>query len=314
VRFSAEWQDPGVSASAELRATFCLLDIEVDGRRVSRFFDERYGRAHDRIAMSAYPPAQGLARFWWSLIAGRSGRILLRRMRDGFALPDLRFEPDGRYIDINVEPFEYDNPVTFPRVAKERSRVDELERDISQFIESVVEKLSDSKVRNTWLEERWSLVQASLEDDEGRLFCEAAGALGIDPYACDEAEARSIESAGDFFAGGALQEFLASQRARQATEALRWLESAEQRVGDSATLPDIASVKGSLRRGEVALAPTPEHPWELGYAIAADCAASGRPANRWDLCRRAQARKRDQGRRRCREHLYPDRRRRRPDA
>ena len=63
MRFSAEWQDPGVSASAELRATFCLLDIEVDGKRVSRFFDERYSRAHDRIAMPAYPPAHGACSF-----------------------------------------------------------------------------------------------------------------------------------------------------------------------------------------------------------------------------------------------------------
>jgi len=70
MRFSADWQDPGVSASAELKATFCLLAIDLDGKRISRFFDERYGRAHDRIAMPAYPVAQGFARAWWSLLAG----------------------------------------------------------------------------------------------------------------------------------------------------------------------------------------------------------------------------------------------------
>ena len=73
MRFSAEWQDPDVSASAELKATFCLLAIDLDGKRISRFFDERYGRAHDRIAMPAYPVAQGFAHAWWSLLAGRSG-------------------------------------------------------------------------------------------------------------------------------------------------------------------------------------------------------------------------------------------------
>ena len=74
MRFSAEWQDPGVSASAELKATFCLLAIDIDGKRVSRFFDERYSRVHDRIAMPAYPVAQGLARAWWSLLAGVPAR------------------------------------------------------------------------------------------------------------------------------------------------------------------------------------------------------------------------------------------------
>jgi hypothetical protein len=181
MRFSAEWQDPGISASSELRVTFCLLAIDVEGKRVSRFFDERYSRAHDRIAMPAYPPAQGLASVWWWLIAGRSGMTRSRRFRDGFALPDIRFEPDGRHIDITAEPFEYDNPpVTFPRRAKERIAVDAFERDMSEFIESVVTKLSANRVRNTWLEERWSCIQESLDDDEERLFCEAAGALGID--------------------------------------------------------------------------------------------------------------------------------------
>src|SRR4051794_24948453 len=92
MKISAEWQDPGVSASAELKATFFLPAIGIQGKRLSRFFDERYGRAHDRIAMPAYPVAQGLARAWWTLLAGRSGAIRLRRFRDGFAMPDIRFE------------------------------------------------------------------------------------------------------------------------------------------------------------------------------------------------------------------------------
>ena len=271
MRISAEWQDPGVSASAELRATFCLLDIEVDGKRVSRFFDERYSRAHDRVAMPAYPPAQGLARSWWSLMAGRSGKILLRRFRDGFVLPDVRFEPDGRYIDITAEPFEYQNPpVTFLRRSKERVRIDEFERDMAAFIESVVQKLSDNKVRNTWLDERWSCIQKSLENDEERLFCEAAGALGIDPYTCDEAAAHSIETSGDFFESDALQEFLASQRPEQATEALEWLTTAEKQVGDKAALPGIAAFKKCIQQSE-AVPVLPVHPWELGYAVAAGC-------------------------------------------
>ncbi len=275
MRFSADWQDPGISASAELRATFCLLAIDVDGKRASRFFDERYSRAHDRIAMPAYPPAQGLARFWWSLIAGRSGIIRLRRFRDGFVVPDIRFEPDGRYIDITAEPFEYDNPpVTFPRRAKERIPIDAFERDMAEFIESVVAKLGDNRVRNTWLEERWACIEASLEDDEERLFCEAAGALGIDPYTCDEAEARSIETAAEFFENEALPEFLAGQRGREATSALEWLATAEEQLGERAALPDIVAIGRKIReRQPVPLTSITARPWELGYRVATDCRA-----------------------------------------
>ena len=273
MRFSADWQDPGVSASAELKATFCLLAIEIEGRRVSRFFDDRYGRAHDRIAMPAYPVAQGLARAWWSLLAGRSGTIRLGRFRDGFAVPDIRLEPDGRYVDITAEPFEYSNPpVTFTRRARERLAVADLERDMAEFIESVVEKLGDYKIRNSWLQDRWSLIQASLEDDEERVFCEAAGALGRDPYLGDEAQAQAIEGAAEYFDDEALLEFLASQRGHEPALALKWLHAGEEQLGDKAALPAIPDLAGVLSRPEPAMpSMSAVLPWQLGYRLAEDC-------------------------------------------
>jgi hypothetical protein len=272
MKFSAEWQDPGVSASAELKATFCLLAITVGGKLVSRFFDERYSQVHDRIAMPAYPVAQGLARAWWTLLAGRSGTIRVRRFRDGFALPDIRFEPDGHYVEITAAPFEYSNPpVTFTRTAHERAAVDDLERDMAEFIEAVVEKLSDYRLRNTWLQDRWSLIQVSLEDAEERFFCESAGALGIDPYLCDEAQAHAIEAAAEYFDDEALLEFLASQRGQQPRSALQWLQAAEAQLGDKAALPTIAELAEALRSQPEAQALHPFQPWELGYRLAEDC-------------------------------------------
>lgn len=274
MRFSAEWQDPGVSASAELRATFCLLAIELGGRRISRFFDERYGRAHDRIAMPAYPVAQGFARAWWSLLAGRSGIIRLRRFRDGFAVPDVRFEPDGHYVEITADPFEYSNPpVTFTRRAKERVAIGELERDMAEFINSVVEKLSDYKIRKSWLQDRWFLIQASLADEEERVFCEAAGALGTDPYLCDEDEAQAIEQAAKYFDDEALLEFLASQHGRKPVTALHWLAAAETQLGDKAALSYIADIAGDLRLPTAQMPLRAFHPWQLGYRLADKCRA-----------------------------------------
>jgi hypothetical protein len=273
MRFSAEWQDPGVSASAELKATFCLLAIDIEGKRVSRFFDDRYGRAHDRIAMPAYPVAQGFARAWWSLLAGRSGTIRLRRFRDGFAVPDIRLEPDGRHVEITAEPFEYSNPpVTFTRRAHERLAVADLERDMAEFIESVVEKLGDYKIRSSWLQDRWSLIQASLEDDEERVFCEAAGALGRDPYLGDEAQAQSIEAAAEYFDDEALLEFLASQRGHEPALALKWLHAGEVQLGDKAALPAIPDLARALSRQAHAMPSTSAVlPWQLGYHLAEEC-------------------------------------------
>jgi hypothetical protein len=272
MRFSIEWQDPGVSASAELKATFCLLAIDIDGKRVSRLFDERYSRVHDRIAMPAYPVAQGFARAWWLLLAGRSGTVRLRRFRDGFAVPDIRFEPDGHYVEITAEPFEYSNPpVTFTRGAEERVAIDDLERDMGDFVEAVVEKLPDYRVRNSWLQDRWSLIQASLEDGQERVFCEAAGALGIDPYLCEEGQAHAIEAAAQYFSDEALLEFLASQRGQQSNVALKWLEAAEAELDGKAFLPAVADIAGKLRLAAASLR-SPQ-PWQLGYRLAEECRA-----------------------------------------
>jgi hypothetical protein len=272
MRLSAEWQDPGVSASAELKATFCLLAIDIGGKMVSRFFDERYGRVHDRIAMPAYPVAQGLARAWWSLLAGRTGMIRLRRFRDGFAVPDIRFEPDGHYVEITAAPFEYSNPpVTFTRGAHEQAAVDDLERDMAEFIEAVVEKLSDYRLRKTWLQDRWSLIETSLEDEDERFFCESAGALGIDPYLSDESQAQAIEAAAGYFDDEALLEFLASQRGQQPRSALAWLQAAEAQLGDKAALPTITEIAGHLKADAVTVELRPSQSWELGYRLAENC-------------------------------------------
>src|SRR5438128_2178237 len=167
MRFSAEWQDPGVSASAELKATFCLLAMDLDGKRISRFFDQRYGR----------------------------------------------------------------------------------------------------------LQDRWSLIQASLADEEERAFCEAAGALGIDPYLCDEGEAQAIEQAAKYFDDEALLEFLASQHGQKPVNALRWLAAAEMQLGDKAALPYIADIAGNLRPQKEKMPFRASHPWQLGYRLAEQCRA-----------------------------------------
>lgn len=56
---------------------------------------------------------------------------------------------------------------------------------------------------------RWSHVSRSLDNPDERAFCEAAGALGVDPYGISEADATFIEQAAELFSGEALLKFLA---------------------------------------------------------------------------------------------------------
>ena len=269
MRFLAEWLDGGVSASAELRATDCFLEILVGERRVSRFVDNRTDRAHDRIVMPAYPPAEGLVRNWWSLIAGRTRTFHLRSFRDGFALPDVRIKPDGRFVDVWAEPFEYTNPpVSFAVRSRERIAVGEFERDAGAFIEAALERLSEEEVSDSWLRERWEDIGESQENPEELAFCEAAGALGIDPYTCTDEEAGLVEVSSESLADDALPEFLAGCRLDGIQDALVWMDESEAALGSRAALPQLPEIASALRqRPDLA----EERAWKVGYNAAAAC-------------------------------------------
>ena len=271
MRFSAEWLEDGVSASPELQATDCFLEILVGERRVSRFVDNRTDRAHDRIVMPAYPAAEGVARKWWSLVAGRTQTFCLRSFRDGFALPDIRLKPDGCFINIWAEPFEYRNPsVNFTVRSRERVSVSVFERDLSAFIESVLERLSENEISFNWLQERWDAICESQENADQLAFCEAAGALGIDPYGCTDEEATLVEISSEPFADDALPEFLAGCPLNGIREALNWVNESESALGDRAVVPDLPDIAPAVRQ-RLSENATEERAWEVGYRAAAAC-------------------------------------------
>ena len=270
MKFLAEWLDDGVSASEELRATDCFLEILIGDRRVSRFVDNRTDRAHNRVVMPAYPPAE-LARNWWSLVAGRTQTIDLRSFRDGFALPDVRIKPDGRFMNISADPFEYKNPpVSFTVQAKERITIGEFERDASAFIETTLERLSEEAVLDSWLRERWENICESQENSEELAFCEAAGALGIDPYTCTDEEAELVEMSSGTLADDALPEFLAGCKLDGIRDALIWMDESEASLGDRVALPNLTDIAPGVRQHLIS-GMAEERAWEVGYRAAKAC-------------------------------------------
>ena len=95
---------------------------------------------------------------------------------------------------------------TLPRVAAES--------ELSRFIQEVVDRLASEGVRDSEVAARWSRVMVSRNDPDERAFCEAAGALGLDPYAISNDDARFIEQANDIFSEDSLIEFWRVSRRR----------------------------------------------------------------------------------------------------
>ena len=136
MKISTAWLESGENSAPELRATLCHLTIDVAGKRVSRFVDHRSKPSviSEEIIMPAYPIAEGFATYWWHLVAGRSGTLRLRKFREGFAVPDIRFNPDGRSVEITAEPFKYENPPVVFTESKESLDMATFESEIRDFV------------------------------------------------------------------------------------------------------------------------------------------------------------------------------------
>ena len=268
MEFSTEWIEKGPNASKEERATLCDLRIFVAGENACHFSAPEAGRTFDCVTVPAVHLAEGLATDWWSIFGGRDREYPIRRYRTGFALPDLVFRCDGSTFEALGNQLSYGNPrLRFWQVEKEDIPRAEAEAALAEFIGSVVERLHGSGLRDSETVLRWSRVSESLNDADETAFCEAAGALGTDPYAITGGTAHLIEEAGEKFAGEALIEFLAGLgKTEQPASILDWVSQVENRPQCASRLPDLPAVAEEI--GSVAQPKPGERGWAAGYRAA----------------------------------------------
>ena len=270
MRFSVEWIGGGLNRTAEERATLCKLGIYIQGQNACRFIDYVTNEDTESLVVPAVHLAEGIATDWWIIFGGRDREHGIRRYRTGFALPDLHFRTDGSTFEVTGKDFHSDNPhlgfrsdgrETLPRVAAES--------ELSRFIQEVVERLASEGVRDSEVSACWSRVVESRNDPGERAFCEAAGALGLDPYAISDDDARFIEQANDLFSDESLIEFLAGikteERSASVLDRVRQMES---RPTAAAILPELGGVAGQI---EDSIGPDHVRPWAAGYRAARAC-------------------------------------------
>ncbi len=210
MRFSTEWLDPGANVSAEERATLCRLRLYVSEENACRFFDPASNGTCDHVTVPAVHLAEGLATDWWSIFGGRDRGHPIRHYRTGFALPDVTFEFDGSTFEARGDQYACANlDLRFWQVGSEKLSRAAAESTLARFIDDVAARLAAAGLLNSEVALRWSRVSRSLSDPHERAFCEAAGALGVDPYGVSEEDALFIEEAAGLLSGEALLEFLA---------------------------------------------------------------------------------------------------------
>lgn len=273
MRFSVDWLTDAPNQCPEERATAGALKLFLGEHSAFAFYDPATGRVSEALNIAAVHLADGIVREWWRILGGRDRRYSLLRHRNGYVLPDVGFRFDGNGFEVSSRQPEYgDEGLRFFFVAPEFVSRSELESILADFVSTVAGRLVEAGVENSALSSAWQRVAASRADPEEAAFCEAAGALDLDPYRIAESDALFIERSGELFCGEALIEFLAGvgQRAESSVqgvarsthhEVVTGLLDLVQRGGNRAALPVLREVGQELgdsvrrRPGEKAFGP-----------------------------------------------------------
>lgn len=268
MRFSTDWIGRE-SRSPSDDATLCKLRMYVAARNACRFFDYETNRYQECVTVPAAHLAAGLAADWWNIFGGRDREYCIRSYSPDSGLPNIRFRFDGSTLQVAGDGFTSYRPYhrRFDAVEPELlSRID-AETNFSSFIERVVERVVSYGVEKSELNVLWSRVSESRSDPAKQLFCESAGALGVDPYAILDGDKQFIEKAGAVFFGEPLIEFLAGCRDQERDSSdLEWVNQVESRPAAESSLPELRAVAGQV---EYLIEPrSGDRPWMVGYRAA----------------------------------------------
>ena len=219
MQLCVNWVDGEDNAVPEERATVAELKVLLGGENAAAH--EERGEKFEDLFVSVYSLAEGLAEDWWRMLGSRDADgISFHDYRDGYVLPDVRAACDGQDFRVWANGLELENPpVRFaacPEVVYPRH---EFEGILTDFIDKVRARLRAKSLKSTSLELSWGRVMASRKDSDEAAFCEAAGALHLDPYAISAADKQFILESAREYKGEALLEFLSDARTAKRAKA-----------------------------------------------------------------------------------------------
>ena len=238
--FKIDWIDAEGVAGPELAATWASLRIEVGNSVVSRVFDERSRTVRDMVFVPLYPLAEWLASNWWFLLHEFENpskerdpnfyrRHALGSAREGYGYPELQIISSGRLINIVWTPYHHPwSRYTFLDRGGTWIDSDSFQETCADMIESVIERLREYDLCDTFLEKEWTAIQEA--DNEEIEFCKTAAGLGLDPYAIDDVQLGSILKLGETFSGIALEEASAAIDLENLQSSITAIEDAVKRA------------------------------------------------------------------------------------
>lgn len=275
MKFSLDWREGALNAGPDERATVADLRLLVDTTNACDHVMGEGRELDDCITVSAYPVAEAIALNWWRIFGHRGDGFELIAHRGGYAFPDVRMRFDGSAFEAQCVACRYDDiSIWFPRDARELLTRRNAEQSLSEFLDRVSDRLKGQDIERSGLQLRRARIAASQEDPDEIAFCEAAGALCLDPYDILDSDADFIETAGRFFQGEALVEFLSGLQGQRSTSLFEWIQAAERRPRYKSRLPAATAIRDGLQQAPQSQPRPGERPWARGYR----CARAARKA------------------------------------
>ena len=269
LRFRKEWVDSGRNKSEEESATLCYLQIWLGPHNTCRFLDAKEKAAYEWLLMPAVNLAEGLAMDWWSIFGKRDHEHSLLLHRRGYLMPDLVLDFDGSRFRISNRGGSWPEEVHFHPCDPALLSEEELRSTLRGFIEDVVSRLRIKGMEDSTTVSRWSKIEAALGNPAETLFCEAAGALDLDPYFISEADERFIEGMVELFRDReSLIEFLSglSDYSSNRRRIQDWIGQMDARSREESELPGLPELAEQVRAHLNGSAPV--RPWATGYRAA----------------------------------------------
>ncbi len=268
-----EWLDQPVAADPLEKRTWARIQINADGRSVTRLLDRDTPTERQSIYVPAFPLARWIATNWWALLyeparreplpnsnqsesteqhAWRQ-RHSLRVADSGLMLPSFYLYSNGPEV---VAQWNSDDSDAYPHMPGQfvgsdtvYLPVQEVESALGEFLSRVVAQIDDltdqaaAELKNVW-------GAISNSDADEAAFCRAAGQIGLDPYRLEDWPSGLAELLEGGL-GGKLDrpiatDFLAAVDPESAVDVWGWIDSARkqfslQQAPHSATLPAMLS-------------------------------------------------------------------------
>ena len=271
MRLSAEWIEDAPNASVEERATLCDLIIMVGSDNATEHRDVLEGTVSDAITIPTVHLAEGIATDWWSIFGGRDRPHPIRRYRSGFILPGLSLTCHGTSFEITGEQKHFANSgIRFWQPDTEIISREEAENVFTGFIEETLERLALSAIQESDVQLQWARIVDSRQDPEEAAFCEAAGALGVNPYSIADVDAEFIFDAGSLFSETSLIDFLSGiapiDGPHRRSTLINILE-VDRQMEDHSRLPELRSASRTVP-DDIRNVRSGEGPWGPGYRAA----------------------------------------------